>query len=161
MVVPIVRLVEESKYPKRLCCLCCSRTLSACHFLFFFSVFLFRACRQCLLATCQKLLLSSLIGRNTAELLTQPEAESKSKTTRCGCGTLKEPLKVVIADSQLARLHSLTSDVTTGELSHYNQRPGLCYGTSHNVLSLLQENLDTTQTTLTYLVKSAANYMCS
>ncbi|XP_042645277.1 calcium-activated potassium channel subunit alpha-1 isoform X30 [Tyto alba] len=32
--------------------------------------------KQCLLATCQKLLLSSLIGRNTAGLLTQPEAES-------------------------------------------------------------------------------------
>ncbi|KFW85767.1 Calcium-activated potassium channel subunit alpha-1, partial [Manacus vitellinus] len=31
--------------------------------------------KQCLLATCQKLLLSSLIGRNTAELLTQLEAE--------------------------------------------------------------------------------------
>ncbi|XP_066856650.1 calcium-activated potassium channel subunit alpha-1 isoform X2 [Anser cygnoides] len=32
--------------------------------------------KQCLLATCQKLLLSSLIGRNTAGLLTQLEAES-------------------------------------------------------------------------------------
>uniref|UniRef100_A0A8C4UMM6 BK channel n=2 Tax=Neoaves TaxID=3078114 RepID=A0A8C4UMM6_FALTI len=47
--------------------------------------------KQCLLATCQKLLLSSLIGRNTAGLLTQPEAESKSKQTRCGCVTLKSP----------------------------------------------------------------------
>uniref|UniRef100_A0A669PYE0 BK channel n=1 Tax=Phasianus colchicus TaxID=9054 RepID=A0A669PYE0_PHACC len=47
--------------------------------------------KQCLLATCQKLLLSSLIGRNTAGLLTQPEAESKSKKTRCGCVTLKIP----------------------------------------------------------------------
>uniref|UniRef100_A0A8B9FKB8 BK channel n=1 Tax=Amazona collaria TaxID=241587 RepID=A0A8B9FKB8_9PSIT len=47
--------------------------------------------KQCLLATCQKLLLSSLIGRNTAGLLTQPEAESKSKKTRCGCVTLKSP----------------------------------------------------------------------
>ncbi|XP_007433175.1 calcium-activated potassium channel subunit alpha-1-like, partial [Python bivittatus] len=31
--------------------------------------------KQCLRATCQKLLLSSLIGRNTAELIIQPEAE--------------------------------------------------------------------------------------
>uniref|UniRef100_A0A4W5K1D8 Ion transport domain-containing protein n=1 Tax=Hucho hucho TaxID=62062 RepID=A0A4W5K1D8_9TELE len=34
--------------------------------------------RPCLLATCQKLLLSSLIGRNTEGVITRPEAESKS-----------------------------------------------------------------------------------
>lgn len=104
MVVPIVRLVEESKYSKRLCCLWCSRTLSACHFLF---LLLFHACRQCLRATCQKLLLSSLIGRNTAGLITQPEAESKSwkkkgkeKKDQVWLCDIKEPAMVVTSDSQ-------------------------------------------------------------
>lgn len=41
-------------------------------------VSLFHACRQCLPATCPKLLLSSWIGINSAGLLTNMEAESKS-----------------------------------------------------------------------------------
>uniref|UniRef100_A0A4W5NHG9 BK channel n=1 Tax=Hucho hucho TaxID=62062 RepID=A0A4W5NHG9_9TELE len=38
--------------------------------------------KPCLLATCQKLLLSSLIGRNTEGVITQHEAESKSKSSQ-------------------------------------------------------------------------------
>lgn len=72
-----MRLVEESKYAKRFCCLHCGRILSACHF-FLALVSLFHACRQCLPATCPKLLLSSWIGINSAGHLTNMEAESKS-----------------------------------------------------------------------------------
>lgn len=47
-------------------------------FFFLALVSLFHACRQCLPATCPKLLLSSWIGINSAGLLTNMEAESKS-----------------------------------------------------------------------------------
>lgn len=47
-------------------------------FFFLALVSLFHACRQCLPATCPKLLLSSWIGINSAGHLTNTEAESKS-----------------------------------------------------------------------------------
>lgn len=50
-------------------------------FFFLALVSLFHACRQCLPATCPKLLLSSWIGINSAGLLTNMEAESKSVTS--------------------------------------------------------------------------------
>lgn len=68
----------------------------------------------------------------------------------------EETLKVVTADSQLIRLYSLTSDVTTEKLSHYKFETWAMHGTSHNILSLLQENLATTKTTLTCLVENAS-----
>lgn len=86
MVVPIARLVEESKYSKDSATfgvaehsLHASFSFFFFFFLFFFVLLFFHACRQCLRATCQKLRLSSLIGRNTAGLIIQPEAESKLK----------------------------------------------------------------------------------
>lgn len=52
---------------------------SSLHAIFFLAlVSLFHACRQCLPATCPKLLLSSWIGINSAGHLTNTEAESKS-----------------------------------------------------------------------------------
>lgn len=78
---------------------------SSLHAIFFFFlalVSLFHACRQCLPATCPKLLLSSWIGINSAGLLTNMEAESKSVALKkmwlsdfqspCGGGTWILPL---------------------------------------------------------------------
>lgn len=76
--------MEESKYAKRFLWPPRRRGLSACHFCLAL-VSLSHACRQCLPATCPKLLLSSWIGINSAGLLTNMEAESKSAAPEDMC----------------------------------------------------------------------------
>ncbi|KAK1791604.1 hypothetical protein P4O66_013596 [Electrophorus voltai] len=81
--------------------------------------------KPCLLATCQKLLLSSLIGRNTEGVITRHEAESKSKSRSrhivvCGHITL-ESVSNFLKDF----LHKDRDDVNVEIVFLHNISPNL------------------------------------
>ncbi len=123
----------ESKYPRDGLHSLSALGPSACP-----SLSLSPACRQCLLATCLKSLLSSLIGRNMEGVITRPEEESKSKDRRRRTSNEKVLIfcrvwhgeAQTLTSQEVALVLPVTSEVLLHRKSYYYEGLG-SNGTNH------------------------------